>query len=297
VRIVLRISLALLALLVVGIGTVYGLSERRLRRVHAVPPIAPLASPTDSASLARGEHLARAVANCVECHGEDFGGRVYLDAGPLGIVAGPNLSGGRGGVGPSLTDDDWVRAIRHGVDRGGRSLLVMPSETYVHLSQPDLEALIAYLRGVPPVDREVPETRLRLLGRALLATGRLPILVAEKTPRPDLPAAVAAGPTADYGRYLADVAGCRGCHGLELSGGRVAGPPGTPQAANLTPAGPIGAWSEEDFVRAMREGRRPDGSSLDVFMPWPLLGRMTDEELRALWLYLTGVPPRETGNR
>jgi hypothetical protein len=32
-------------------------------------------------------------------------------------------------------------------------------------------------------------------------------------------------------------------------------------------------------------------------MPWPLLGRMTDEELRALWLYLTGVPPRETGNR
>jgi hypothetical protein len=77
----------------------------------------------------------------------------------------------------------------------------------------------------------------------------------------------------------------------------VAGPPGTPQAANLTPAGPIGAWSEEDFVRAMREGRRPDGSSLDVFMPWPLLGRMTDEELRALWLYLTGVPPRETGNR
>jgi cytochrome c553 len=297
VRIILRISLALLALLVVGIGTVYGLSERRLRRVHPVPSFAPLATPSDRATLARGEHLARAVANCVECHDEDFGGRVYADAGPIGIVAGPNLTRGRGGVGASLTDEDWVRAIRYGVDRRGRSLIVMPSETFVHLSQPDLEALIAYLRQVPPVDREVPVTRFRPLGRALLAAGRLPILVAEKTPRLDAPAVVTAGATAEYGRYLADVAGCRGCHGFELSGGRVAGPPGTPVASNLTPSGPIGAWSEQDFVRAMRDGLRPDGSTVDDFMPWRLLGRMSDDELHALWLYLNGVPPRETGNR
>jgi hypothetical protein len=107
---------------------------------------------------------------------------------------------------------------------------------------------------------------------------------------------VPAGRTVAYGRYLASVAGCHGCHGHGLSGGRVAGPPGLPPASNLTPAG-IGGWTERDFVRALREGRRRDGSTIDEFMPWRTLGRMTDEELGALWDYLRSVPPKPFGGK
>ena len=107
---------------------------------------------------------------------------------------------------------------------------------------------------------------------------------------------MSAEPTAAYGRYIADVSGCHGCHGFGLSGGRVAGPPGIPPASNLTPAG-IGGWSERDFVRAMPEGTRPSGSPIDDFMPWRVFGRMSDGELHAIWLYLRSVSPRAYGNK
>jgi len=270
---------------------------RRLARTHPLPSIPRLALSSDPAVLARGEHVARALANCVECHADDFGGRVYMDVGPLGIVVGPNLTAGRGGAAPTLDTDDWVRAIRHGLTRDGRSLIVMPSETFVHMGEEDLAALIAYVRSVPPVDRELPQTRLKLLGKVMLLAGRLPILVAEKTPEVPLEPSVPVGRTAEYGRYLADVSGCRGCHGLNLSGGAVVGPPGTPATSNLTPAGPLASWSEEQFRTLLREGRRPDGTTISDFMPWRALGGMSDDELGAIWLYLGTVPPLATGNR
>jgi mono/diheme cytochrome c family protein len=199
-------------------------------------------------------------------------------------------------VGATFTDAVWERAVRHGVRRDGTSLIAMPSEAFTTLSDADLAAIVAYARQAPPVDRVMPPTRFRALGRALLAAGKLPLLVAAKTPAVAHVAEVPAAPTAAYGRYLADLGGCRGCHGFGLSGGHVGGPPGTPHASNLTPAG-IGTWSEADFVRAMRHGRRPNGAAIDPFMPWPVLGRMTDAELHAIWLYLRSAPPRATGNK
>jgi Cytochrome C oxidase, cbb3-type, subunit III len=101
---------------------------------------------------------------------------------------------------------------------------------------------------------------------------------------------------AGFGRYLADVSGCHGCHGFGLSGGRVAGPDDLPLASNLTPAG-LGTWSEADFVRAIREGRWPDGTAINEFMPWRSYCSMSDDELRALWAYLRSVPPRASGGK
>jgi mono/diheme cytochrome c family protein len=283
-------------LAVVAATAIYVVSQRELRRTYPVA-VPQFELPSDSASLARGAHLALSIGTCVECHGEDLGGKVYADMGPVGVVAGPNLTRGRGGIGESLTVADWVRAIRFGVRRDSTSLIVMPSEVFAYLSDADLAALIAYARGVPPVDREVPATRFGPLGRALLAAGKLPVLVAPKTPRLTYDSAVAPGVSVEYGRYLASIGGCHGCHGFGLSGGRVAGPEDLPPASNLTTAGAIGSWTEADFVRAMRNGLRPDGSALNTFMPWPVLGRMTDDELRAIWLYLRSVPPRPFGNK
>lgn len=301
-RVLRALGIALLAFAVtaaVGAAAAYAASAYRIGRTYDVPNEPPLRVPTDSASVARGRHLASSAGTCTLCHGDDFGGAVYADAGPLGFIAGPNLTRGRGGLGATLTDQDWERAVRHGVRRDGTSLIVMPSEAFTEIDDTDLAAIIAYARHAPPVDRELPPTRFGPMGRALIAAGKLPLLVAAKTPRvrhdtvaPRPPAA----PTAAYGRYLASLGGCHGCHGFGLSGGQVGGPPGTPIASNLTPAG-IGAWSEADFVRAMRAGRRPDNSPIDEFMPWRVVGRMTDDELHAIWLYLRSVPPKATGNK
>jgi len=255
-----------------------------------------IAVPSDSASIARGEHLVRAVVNCTLCHASDLGGAVYSSSPAIGTVAGPNLTRGKGGVGADYTDIDYVRAIRRGVRRDGRSLIVMPSEVFTHMSEEDLGAVVAFLKHAPPVDREVPRSGFGPVGRALLAAGKMNILVAGKTPRLVPPVSVPRDPTASYGKYIADISGCHGCHGFGLSGGKVAGPPGLPPASNLTPAG-IGSWTEADFARALREGRRPDGRTLNEFMPWKVFRGMTDAEIHSLWLYLKSVQPRPFGNK
>jgi hypothetical protein len=101
---------------------------------------------------------------------------------------------------------DFVRAIRRGVRRDGRSLIVMPSEVFTHLSQEDLGAVIAFLKQVTPVDREVPRSGFGPVGRALLAAGKMNILVAGKTPHITPPVSVPADTTAAYGKYIADIA-------------------------------------------------------------------------------------------
>ena len=284
----------MVVLLAAGAAALYVSSERRLRATFDVPAT-PLAVPGDAEAIARGAHIVEAIGTCALCHGADSGGVIYADVPRVGLIAGPNLTRGRGGVGAVLTDADWVRALRYGVRRDGTSLIAMPSEVFTNFADDDLGAVIAYLKQLPPVDRVMPRTEFRWLGRALLAMGRLEILTAPKTVYKRSAASVP-GPTVEYGEYLARVSGCAGCHGFGLSGGRVAGPPDLPVAANITPAG-IGEWMESDFVRAMREGRRPDGRTLAEFMPWRYYGQMNDTELHALWLYLRSVPPRATGSK
>lgn len=292
----LKISIVFsLGLILTAALTLYAISSYKLNRTHAVPPLPQLTQSSDPEVLARGGHIATSLGMCTECHGGDLGGKIMVDAGPLGLLAGPNLTQGRGGIGGQMTDEDWVRAIRHGIRRDGSSLIVMPSETFVYMTKDDLSALVSYLKQLSPVDREMPETHLRLLGRTLLALGKLPILVADKTPDVPLRTSIRQTPSVEYGQYLSSIGGCRGCHGLNLSGGTVHGPPGTPPASNLTRAG-IGNWSEAQFVRTLRTGKRPDDRELHESMPWRQTALMTDDELHAIWLYLRSVPPRAFGN-
>ena len=291
-----RVAGVLVVVVVLGVLVwVYAVSASMLGRTYPMPDLG-LRAPTDAAAVERGKHLVLAVGACPECHDPDLGGKVYADMGPVGIVAGRNLTRGRGGIGAAFSDADWVRAIRYGLRRDGTSLIGMPSEVYTKMTDGDLGAVIAYLKQLPPVDREVPQSHFRPFGRLLLATGRMAILTAPKTFHGTTTASAAPAPSAGYGRYLADVSGCHGCHGFGLSGGRVAGPPDVPIAANLTPAG-LGDWTQADFVRAIREGRRPDGTSIHPFMPWRLYAAMNDDELQALWLYLRSVPAKATGGK
>jgi mono/diheme cytochrome c family protein len=291
--------LVLCALVMTAALVVYVLSTRRLQRVHPVTVVVPRTIPADPAAVARGKHVAGAMGSCTLCHGQDLGGQMLWDDGPMGTLAAPNLTSGKGGLGATFTDTDWVRGIRHGVHRDGTTLLIMPCEAFVHMNERDLGDLIAYLKQLPPVDREMPRVHLSPIGRTLLVLGKFSVLIAEKTPRLPYPAVVEPGPTAAYGRYLANFTGCHGCHGFGLSGGRVAGPPDEPPASNLTPdpATGIGHWTQDDFARALRQGVRPDGRAIDTFMPWPYFAGLTDDEVTALWLHVRSVPPRPFGNK
>ena len=50
-------------------------------------------------------------------------------------------------------------------------------------------------------------------------------------------------------------------------------------------------------MRAMREGRRPDGTEIQLPMPWQAYGGLSDDDLHALWLYLRSAEPRPYGGR
>ena len=285
------------ALILVAAAAVYGFSEARYRRQYAVAPRT-ISVPTDSAAIARGAHVAETFGGCVECHGENLGGKVVFDDPPVGRVYGANLTRGRGGLGTVLTDGDIVRAVQHGVGHDGRPLKVMPSTDYTALTERDLAAIVAWMRSRPAVDTVQPPVQVGPVGRALFVAGKLPMLHAERIDhaRP-MGTRVTPGVTVEYGRYIAAV-GCRGCHGQTLAGGPIeGGAPDWPPAANLTPAGALKTWTAEGFTRFLRTGTRPNGSVVSTVMPIRQTSRLTDEEIQALWLYLQTLPATQAGVR
>jgi cytochrome c553 len=289
---------SIIALALIVVGTVYLLGTRRIAKTHDAPTEPELALPTDTASLARGAELGGSLG-CRTCHAPDLGGSVE-DAGPFALFAAPNLTsgrGGRGGRGATFAAADWERAIRHGVKKDGRSLVIMPSEVYGHLTNEDLAALVAYLKQVPPVDREIPPFEVRIVGRLLVGSGQAPLLVAETAPKDPHKVSVPRDSSVERGRYVASIYGCGLCHNPSFSGGKAdGGPPDGLPASNITPEG-IGKWSEADFLRALREGKRPDGSQINEQMPWQAFGKMGDDDLHALWLFLKTLPPKPYGQR
>ncbi len=286
----------LLALGLFLLGTVYLISSYHLRQTYT-PHTVNLPLPEDSVALERGRHVAT-IRGCIDCHGSDFGGRIFIEDPMLGRFAGPNLT--RGGRGAVLTVTDWEWAVRHGVRHDGRPLRFMPALEYHQLSDEDLAALIAFVRHLPPVDRPSVPIRIGPLGRTLHLMGNLPLLLTARRLDHNAPhlEAPPSGPTAAYGAYLAT--SCSGCHGPGFSGGPIPGtPPEWPPAANLTPDPEtgLGNWTEADFFRALREGRRPDGSALNTqYMPVQLTAQMTDDEIRALWAFLQTLPATPRGN-
>src|SRR5262245_3274022 len=141
----LRALAGIAVLLVVAIAAVYALSERRFHRFFEVPTHK-IAVANDSATIARGEHLGL-TRGCKACHGPNLEGHVEVESFLFGRLAGPNLT--RGGRGAALTDDDWERAVRHGVRRDGTPLFIMPAIEHTGLSDTDLGAIVAYARSLP----------------------------------------------------------------------------------------------------------------------------------------------------
>lgn len=106
------------------------------------------------------------------------------------------------------------------------------------------------------------------------------------------------------GELVYAIGGCTNCHtrkgGAELAGGDpIRTPFGTFHPPNITPDPEtgIGGWSYGDFVRAMRDGRAPDGSPYYPAFPYTSYHHITDDDLRALWDFLRTVPPVKSPRR
>lgn len=294
-RMLLRVLAGLVLLVVVAAGVVYAMSQSKLGRSFEIEA-AEVEIPDDAEALVRGRHQAT-IRGCTGCHGENLAGETVIEDPAMGTIHAPNLTIGEGGLPPTYSNADWVTAIRHGVGADGRPLQLMPSSEYWPMDNGDLGDLIAYLKALPPVDAESPASRPGPLARVLLSTGALPMHVDLIDHEAEIPDAPEPAVTAEYGAYLALT--CTGCHGHNLSGGKITGaPPDWPEAANLTPHETgLEGWEEADFFTALREAERPDGTKLDPIMPAEQFGKMTNDELSALWMYLESLPATPHGER
>lgn len=282
-----------LAVLAVGAGALgYQMAERKMARKIEVA-VNPVPYATDAQSLERGKYLFES-RGCVDCHGANGGGRDFVNDGKGLRIAGPNIT--PGGVVAGYKPEDWVRAIRHGVKPDGRPALIMPSEDYNRLTDQDLASLVAYVRGLPPQKGGAAVIELPPPVRILYGFGAIPD-AAEKInhslpPEQPVPAAV----NTRHGAYVANM--CIGCHGAQLSGGKIpGGPPDWPPAANITPGENSAMARYKDasqFVAMLRTGKRPDGTPIKV-MPFESLAKMNDVDALAVYEYLKTVPPRPFG--
>ncbi|HEX5631961.1 MAG TPA: c-type cytochrome [Gemmatimonadales bacterium] len=272
----LRLSGWFALLLISAVAVTYISSERTLRARHDAP-YPDVAVPSDSASLARGAHLAT-VLGCPACHGRDLGGNIFFDEPGVARLVAPNLTRGPGGRGAEYTDQELARALRFGVRRTGQVLFVMPTAEFHSLSDADLGAVIAYVRSAPPVPSTMPPTHIKWLGRVGIATGKyLPSreYLHLAAPRPE---ATPTGVTVEHGRYIAHAI-CSECHDPE--GEVTKAPKGKPPHMNV-----LSAYDVEGLKRATREGIAMDGRKLDQSMMRPeRVGQLTDDELAALQLY------------
>jgi Cytochrome C oxidase, cbb3-type, subunit III/Cytochrome c len=209
------------------------------------------------------------------------------------------------GIG-AWSDGELAHLLRTGVTRDGRYtppwMIKLPL-----MADEDLKDIIAFLRSddplVRPVKRKAPPSEPSFFTKVLCRVAFKPLpLPAGPIPLPDANDPVAHGRYLVQGRAL-----CYGCHSLdfaklddlepEKSAGYLGGGNAMPDltgrvvtTSNLTPDEEtgIGKWSEDEFVRALRHGVRPDRSVLVYPMvPYP---EFSEAEARAIHAYLRTVP-------
>lgn len=263
---------------------VYIKTQGRIDKTYQVN-IKPLAIPEDSVSYARGKIIATN-RGCLGCHGIDLGGgRAFIDENtPVGVIYAANITSGKGGI--VFNDTDWIKVLRHGLDKNNKSVWLMPSQDIYEISNQDMRDLINYVKNALPVDRVVPGKSIKPLGRVLLFADKFPFLSAELiNHNAEIPDVVKPAETAEYGHYLATV--CQGCHGPKFTGAESHEPGGVP-APNITATGEVGKWAADDFLTIFHKGVTPQGRTLDKGMPWDKFS-YTDTDLKALYLYFKSL--------
>jgi len=258
--------------------------------------------------VAEGARMAAIL--CIQCHGSRdglLGGSPMEDLTVFGEVYAPNIT-----QHPQLgitdyTDGELVYLLRTGIRKDGQYVPPwMPK--FPHLSDEDMYSIIAFLSSdhplVQPSDIQLPEIKPSFLAKMLSRTSAFKPL-----PYPD--GKVEAPPRSDrvaYGKYLVDAKfDCFSCHSASFKKIDIMNPENSLgymgggnvlldkefneiYSSNLTmdKETGLGNWSEEDFIKTLRFGMKPDNTPLLFPMvPAPMI---TDEEASAIWTYLQTIP-------
>ena len=264
-------------LVIVAYVLLYVLSERVLRHVYEVPAVA-LSIPSDPASIAEGRRLAIVHGCFGGCHNKNGQGAVMFDQPLILRIVAPNLTVAV----RKFSDRELARVIRNGVRPDGRSVLVMPSETFSALTDEDLGRIIAFLKSRPEAAGPDPSISPGPIGGVGLVVGKFKMaaqLIAEAVPPPE-----AANEEAKQGRYLARTI-CAECHGTALRG--ASNPDFTSPDLRV-----VAAYSPEAFTQLLRTGVAIGGRDVGVMSAQARnnLSHLTDSEIAALYSYLHSMP-------
>ncbi|MBL7829325.1 MAG: c-type cytochrome, partial [Saprospiraceae bacterium] len=285
-------GITLLSLILIALLASWILASRfnsKFEKVYALTPDS-IDIPTDSVSIERGRTLT---VGCRGCHDNDLGGKVFFDDPNIGVLPSSNLTRSKGSETEGYTDQDFVRAIRHGLNKKGNPLMVMPSEAIGKLSDKDLGCVIAYLKTLPPVERTFPKRHFTYLSQVMAGAGLFgdlfpyDVIEHEQVKHIEAPPT---GPTKEYGAYVVEYEGCAGCHGKNFGGGQSPDPV-SPPVPDISKSGNPGKWTREQFITTFRTGKTPEGKMLDgKFMPFSGLGALSDVEIEAVYQYLQSMP-------
>lgn len=246
-------------------------AERMLDRSYGKPPSNFTADPA-AADIEAGKRAALLRGCYRGCHGDEVGGGVFFDDPMFGYFVAPDLSRAFA----EMTDADIDRAVRQGIRRDGRSMTLMPSASFHHLSDEDLNNITAFIRSFGPGDGPSIERRPGPALRFLMLRD-LFLLQAERVERhaPWIDGSIPAEHA--LGRYLA-VTICGECHGENLGGFMDF----TPNLALTV------AYSREDFGRLLREGVPIGDRELGLMaeVAQARFSHFTEAEVDALYNYL-----------
>lgn len=287
-RMFLKIVAILVVIVIAAVAFLMVRGSQRPNKVYAATVSVPDV-PVDSMLLARGQQISN-IWGCRECHGQDLAGMDLIPAGnPVVQVSSTNLTSGAGGVGSTFTDTDWIRAIRYGIHADGTPIYMMPSRDWTTMSDYDVAAIVAYVKTIPPVDKEHPRPSMGFMGKILAGLGEFNMWEAEHIDFSAQPNnSVVPGPTAEYGAYITQ--NCSGCHRPNFKGGPSLQDPSFPSPPDISATGESSSWTKEQFLTALTTGVRPDGRQMEpLHMPWTAFSHLTPMEQEAVFAFIRTV--------
>lgn len=263
----------------------------------AAPPL----EPTPAIAL-QGQIVVEGLGACGHCHsltGEPgtplSGGRRMEDK--FGEIQGPNITLAKTGLG-GATEGDIIRAFRFYRKANGELLAPSFHAGSEWMSDVELAGITTYIRGLPPVENEVPDRDINWLDRN--TTGFFDSHPEVKGLVPQISRAF----RVEFGQYLVDnVAHCGSCHSQPegvfssmryLQGGEEISFDGvTKIAPNITrdPEKGLGSWSDQDYMTFLQTGRTRDGRQVDdKFCPVKYYSVVSPQDLELMVAYLRTVP-------
>lgn len=265
-----------------------------------------VAAHAQSDLVKRGDYLVNGILTCGNCHspkgpqgdipGKLFSGGLSWDEPPFKVTA-PNITQDKEtGIG-KWSDADIKKVLREGVRPNGVHVaMIMPTGFYHIMTDRDLNAVVAYLRTLKPINNKVADPIYKMPQvEHVLPGGEKPYTEAMMSDK------------VKKGFYLATIAHCMECHTPLVKGARqwdtrlgaggfeFPGPWGVSVSRNITSSKTkgIGGWTDAEIKRAITTGVRKDGSHLKPPMGFHYYATVTAGDLDAVVAYLRTVPAKE----